>query len=102
MAGRGVVPRLGQQPGVPARPSWPGCGPRERRAAPARRDQQRAVAVHGRAAHNEADEADEAGGKGMSDTGEATVDDQLRWRGINHLAMVTPDMDATVRFYHGV
>jgi catechol 2,3-dioxygenase-like lactoylglutathione lyase family enzyme len=25
-----------------------------------------------------------------------------RWRGINHLAMVTPDMDATVRFYHGV
>src|SRR3954469_24007764 len=30
------------------------------------------------------------------------VDDQPRWRGINHLAMVTPDMDATVRFYHGV
>jgi catechol 2,3-dioxygenase-like lactoylglutathione lyase family enzyme len=25
-----------------------------------------------------------------------------RWRGVNHLAMVTPDMDATVRFYHGV
>ena len=25
-----------------------------------------------------------------------------RWRGINHLAMVTPDMDTTVRFYHGV
>lgn len=25
-----------------------------------------------------------------------------RWRGINHLAMVTPDMDATVRFYVGV
>jgi catechol 2,3-dioxygenase-like lactoylglutathione lyase family enzyme len=25
-----------------------------------------------------------------------------RWRGINHLALVTPDMDATVRFYHGV
>lgn len=24
------------------------------------------------------------------------------WRGINHLAMVTNDMDATVRFYHGV
>jgi catechol 2,3-dioxygenase-like lactoylglutathione lyase family enzyme len=24
------------------------------------------------------------------------------WRGINHLAMVTPDMDRTVRFYHGV
>src|SRR5437763_13918420 len=28
--------------------------------------------------------------------------DLPRWRGINHLAMVTPDMDATVRFYHGV
>lgn len=25
-----------------------------------------------------------------------------RWRGINHLALVTPDMDATVRFYDGV
>jgi catechol 2,3-dioxygenase-like lactoylglutathione lyase family enzyme len=24
------------------------------------------------------------------------------WRGINHLALVTTDMDATVRFYHGV
>jgi catechol 2,3-dioxygenase-like lactoylglutathione lyase family enzyme len=24
------------------------------------------------------------------------------WAGINHLALVTPDMDATVRFYHGV
>jgi catechol 2,3-dioxygenase-like lactoylglutathione lyase family enzyme len=24
------------------------------------------------------------------------------WRGVNHLALVTPDMDATVRFYHGV
>jgi catechol 2,3-dioxygenase-like lactoylglutathione lyase family enzyme len=24
------------------------------------------------------------------------------WRGINHLALVTPDMDATVRFYAGV
>jgi catechol 2,3-dioxygenase-like lactoylglutathione lyase family enzyme len=23
------------------------------------------------------------------------------WRGINHLALVTNDMDATVRFYHG-
>ena len=23
------------------------------------------------------------------------------WRGINHLALVTSDMDATVRFYHG-
>lgn len=25
-----------------------------------------------------------------------------RWRGVHHLALVTPDMDATVRFYHGV
>jgi catechol 2,3-dioxygenase-like lactoylglutathione lyase family enzyme len=25
-----------------------------------------------------------------------------RWRGVNHLALVTPDMDATVRFYVGV
>src|SRR5438270_304121 len=25
-----------------------------------------------------------------------------RWRGVNHLAMITPDMDETVRFYHGV
>lgn len=25
-----------------------------------------------------------------------------RWRGINHLALVTNDMDATVRFYQGV
>lgn len=33
---------------------------------------------------------------------EPIIDDQPRWRGINHLAMVTPDMDATVRFYHGV
>src|SRR3954467_15416435 len=24
------------------------------------------------------------------------------WRGVNPLAMVTPDMDATVRFYEGV
>lgn len=28
--------------------------------------------------------------------------DSPRWRGINHLALVTMDMDATVRFYHGV
>ena len=24
------------------------------------------------------------------------------WRGVNHLALITSDMDATVRFYHGV
>jgi len=30
------------------------------------------------------------------------TDEGPRWRGINHLALVTDDMDATVRFYHGV
>ena len=30
------------------------------------------------------------------------ADDAPKWRGINHLALITPDMDATVRFYHGV
>jgi catechol 2,3-dioxygenase-like lactoylglutathione lyase family enzyme len=29
-------------------------------------------------------------------------DSSPHWRGINHLALVTSDMDATVRFYHGV
>jgi catechol 2,3-dioxygenase-like lactoylglutathione lyase family enzyme len=29
-------------------------------------------------------------------------DRSLHWRGINHLALVTTDMDSTVRFYHGV
>jgi catechol 2,3-dioxygenase-like lactoylglutathione lyase family enzyme len=27
---------------------------------------------------------------------------QPRWRGIHHLALITDDMDATVRFWHGV
>ena len=27
--------------------------------------------------------------------------EQPRWRGINHLALITTDMDATVRFWHG-
>jgi catechol 2,3-dioxygenase-like lactoylglutathione lyase family enzyme len=30
------------------------------------------------------------------------TDEGPRWRGINHLALITADMDATVRFYHGV
>jgi catechol 2,3-dioxygenase-like lactoylglutathione lyase family enzyme len=30
------------------------------------------------------------------------VQEPPRWRGINHLALVTDDMDATVRFYQGV
>jgi len=28
-------------------------------------------------------------------------DPRVNWQGINHLALVTTDMDATVRFYHG-
>lgn len=32
----------------------------------------------------------------------APLPEAPRWRGINHLALVTPDMDATVRFYAGV
>ena len=30
------------------------------------------------------------------------ADASPRWRGINHLALITTDMDATVRFWHGV
>src|SRR4051794_41773255 len=29
-------------------------------------------------------------------------DAAARWAGVNHLALVTNDMDETVRFYHGV
>jgi catechol 2,3-dioxygenase-like lactoylglutathione lyase family enzyme len=32
----------------------------------------------------------------------SSEDEAPRWRGINHLALITNDMDATVRFYHGV
>jgi catechol 2,3-dioxygenase-like lactoylglutathione lyase family enzyme len=28
--------------------------------------------------------------------------DTVHWRGVHHLALITPDMDATVRFWHGV
>lgn len=28
--------------------------------------------------------------------------DAVHWRGVHHLALVTADMDATVRFWHGV
>jgi catechol 2,3-dioxygenase-like lactoylglutathione lyase family enzyme len=31
-----------------------------------------------------------------------TLDDTVHWRGVNHLALVTADMDQTVRFWHGV
>lgn len=32
----------------------------------------------------------------------AASDDTVFWRGVHHLALVTADMDATVRFWHGV
>ena len=28
--------------------------------------------------------------------------DNVHWRGVNHLALITTDMAATVRFYYGV
>ncbi len=31
-----------------------------------------------------------------------TTSQRPHWRGVHHLALVTDDMDATVRFYHGV
>ncbi|HEY7135622.1 MAG TPA: VOC family protein [Acidimicrobiia bacterium] len=37
----------------------------------------------------------------MTANGGAQIPD-IRWRGINHLALISHDMDATVRFYHGV
>jgi catechol 2,3-dioxygenase-like lactoylglutathione lyase family enzyme len=30
------------------------------------------------------------------------MDDAISWNGLNHLALITNDMDATVRFWHGV
>jgi len=30
------------------------------------------------------------------------TDEAPRWRGVHHLALITTDMDATTRFYHGV
>jgi len=35
-------------------------------------------------------------------TNRSPQDTAPRWCGINHLALITTDMDATVRFYHGV
>jgi catechol 2,3-dioxygenase-like lactoylglutathione lyase family enzyme len=38
----------------------------------------------------------------MSDAERGGAEDtRPNWQGINHLALVTTDMDATVRFYHG-
>lgn len=39
---------------------------------------------------------------GEKQNGPETDQPTIRWQGINHLALVTPDMDETVRFYHGV
>ncbi len=38
----------------------------------------------------------------MADQHVVPQTDMPHWRGINHLALITTDMDATVRFYHGV
>jgi catechol 2,3-dioxygenase-like lactoylglutathione lyase family enzyme len=37
----------------------------------------------------------------MTESIRTDLPDAPAWRGINHLALVTPDMDATVRFYVG-
>src|SRR5438445_12272459 len=39
--------------------------------------------------------------KGVA-TDPASLGNVPAWKGVNHLALVTPDMDATVRFYAGV
>lgn len=31
-----------------------------------------------------------------------TANEQSPWRGAHHLSLVTRDLDATVRFYHGL
>jgi catechol 2,3-dioxygenase-like lactoylglutathione lyase family enzyme len=36
------------------------------------------------------------------DTTPTTTDVRVPWQGLNHLALITNDMDATVRFWHGV
>src|ERR1700728_1735213 len=38
----------------------------------------------------------------MDDSSALPDTEMPRWRGVNHLALITDDMDATVRFYHGV
>ena len=44
----------------------------------------------------------DATGRTSRKGGAMTEERQLHWRGINHLALITTDMDATVRFYHEV
>jgi catechol 2,3-dioxygenase-like lactoylglutathione lyase family enzyme len=38
----------------------------------------------------------------MAADARADLPEAPRWQGVNHLALITPDMDATVRFYDGV
>lgn len=38
----------------------------------------------------------------VTDQAKSAISTTPAWSGINHLALVTDDMDATVRFYHGV
>ncbi len=39
----------------------------------------------------------------MTDSNDITATDaDVPWQGLNHLALITNDMDATVRFWHGV
>ena len=38
----------------------------------------------------------------VTDRGTSEATTSPAWSGINHLALITSDMDATVRFYHGV
>ncbi len=42
------------------------------------------------------------GGQAMTDHASCTVQGQPPWRGFHHLALVTPDLDATIRFYRDV
>lgn len=37
-----------------------------------------------------------------TDTGTDNSNTSVQWQGLNHLALITNDMDATVRFWHGV
>lgn len=37
-----------------------------------------------------------------TDTSTPTSTSRVAWQGLNHLALITNDMDATVRFWHGV
>ncbi len=60
------------------------------------------AAARQRAARLHSDMATMKGIAGMTPTVAPTTEATTPpWRGINHLALITTDMDATVRFYHG-